>query len=109
MMHSAIVWWLAALTRSNGSLYGGFLLLYSFGFALRSDSSWFSRIAAVPWTIFLVGGLAVGSVGWHNYMGYQSHCSRGGLTLGLATVTGAADDGSTVSVTHLTLPTIYSV
>jgi phosphatidylinositol glycan class V len=95
MMHSVIVWWLAALTRSNGSLYGGFLLLYSFGLAFRSDSSWFNRIAAVLWTILLVGGLAAGSVGWHNYMGYQYHCSSGGgLTLGLDTSAGAADDGS---------------
>ena len=78
MLLAVCTWWVAALNRSNSTLYGGLLLLYSVGLALRSDRSWLSRIVPITCTMVLVGGLVIGSMGFHNYRGFMTHCDGSG-------------------------------
>lgn len=77
MLCAAVFWWLAALTRSNSTLYGGFLLLYGTGLVLRKRSGewiWSRRFVVACYVLLLVAFLVYGSICWHNFRGYSFHC-----------------------------------
>jgi len=76
-------WWLATLTRSNGALYFGYMLLLGIGVALRcfrqyprksgTSALLFPLVIAIA-TLVVIAGLYNASMGWHNRRGYLSHC-----------------------------------
>ncbi|GAX21053.1 phosphatidylinositol glycan, class V [Fistulifera solaris] len=77
MLGATGYWWLAALTRSNSTLYGGFLLLYGAGLVLRRHRGrwiWLRRSLAACYVLLLIVLVAFGSMGWHNFRGYSMHC-----------------------------------
>lgn len=79
---AAFWWWLASCARSNSILYGGFLLLFTMGSMLKvfhdnspAHASRFIRYGFMfGMMIVLVAAIVFGSMGYHNYMGYQHHC-----------------------------------
>ncbi|GAX12342.1 phosphatidylinositol glycan, class V [Fistulifera solaris] len=77
MLGATPFWWLAALTRSNSTLYGGFLLLYGAGLVLRKRRGrwiWWRRSLVACYILLLIVFVAYGSMGWHNFRGYSMHC-----------------------------------
>ena len=77
MLGTTGFWWMAALTRSNSTLYGGFLLLYGAGLVFRTRCGtwvWRGHLFAACYVVLLVTSLAYGSIGWHNFRGYSIHC-----------------------------------
>jgi phosphatidylinositol glycan class V len=77
MLGATGIWWLAALTRSNSTLYGGFLLLYGAGLVLRRRRGpwlWLRRSFVACYVLVLIVFLIYGSMGWHNFRGYSMHC-----------------------------------
>lgn len=68
--------WMACWTRSNGSIYAGFLLLYGIGWTLNKNQGMIRRILSLPTFVLLMSVLVIGSMGQYNNAAFHNHCNN---------------------------------